>query len=273
MVTACVLITCHNRKEKTINCVTSIVEKNPRTRFSFIIVDDGCTDGTKEALLSIKDTDIRVLDGDGNLFYSGGMRMAIDYAKKQKDHPDFYILANDDVSFYENGIDRMIELAVNRIVAGVTDDGNGNMTYGGVQSCSRIRPSFCKVMSTEDHLVECDTFNANCVVIPAAVFLSLDNIDPFYVHGFGDYDYGLAATQKGYKIISSPFFIGMCRNNPVKGSWRDTSLSFKERRKAKEKINGSPSRVWFYFTKKHMGFLPACFTIGQQYMRMLLGKK
>ena len=268
----CVLLTCHNRKEKTLRCVQSLTAKNAKLNFSFVIVDDGSTDGTKEALQSLENIDIAIINGDGNLFYSGGMRKAIEYAKNNSCQYDYYMLANDDVDFYDNTIEKMTELADNRIVVGVTDDGNRKMTYGGVQSRSKFRPSFHKVMSTETELVKCDTFNANCVVIPSAIFNALDNIDNFYVHGFGDYDYGLMASQRGYPIIATPFFVGMCKNNPIKGSWKDKSLSLKERKKAKEKINGSPSKVWYYFTKKHFGFFSAIAVVAYQYIGMVFKK-
>ena len=44
------LATCFNRKEKTVKAIKNLIKGNPNIKFTFIIVDDGSTDGTKEAL-------------------------------------------------------------------------------------------------------------------------------------------------------------------------------------------------------------------------------
>ena len=74
-----VLFTCYNRKEKTIRCINSLV-KNNSCNIQFLILDDNSTDGTKEALEKFDNT--IVIEGDGNSFYSGGMRKIIAKAKK-----------------------------------------------------------------------------------------------------------------------------------------------------------------------------------------------
>ena len=73
------LFTCFNRKEKTRQAVRGLIEGNPDLSFSFVVVDDGSTDGTAEMLESEDfGARIQVLHGDGNLFYSGGMIMGME---------------------------------------------------------------------------------------------------------------------------------------------------------------------------------------------------
>lgn len=272
MTKICFLVTCYNRKEKTTHCIKSIIEQNPNLIPQFVLVDDGCTDGTSEAVEQIPNIDIHIIKSKGNLFYSGGMHVAIEYVKNNKIDCDYYALINDDVEFYAHSFERMVELPYkDSIRVGATDDGNGKMTYAGVKSCSKWRPSFKKVMSLKD-IVYCDTFNANCVLIPAEVFKTLDNIDSHYVHGFGDFDYGLMARSKGINIIVTNFYVGKCLNNPVKGNWKDHSFSIRKRIKMKESPNGSPSKMWFYFTKKHFGIFSAIFTVVYQYVLFFLKK-
>ena len=74
------LMTCYNRKEKTLNALNHLIKGNPEVAFSFVVADDGSTDGTFEALQKIPN--LMIVRGDGNLFYSGGMRLAIAEAKK-----------------------------------------------------------------------------------------------------------------------------------------------------------------------------------------------
>ena len=73
------LMTCFNRKEKTIRALNNLIQGNSEIEMSFIVADDGSTDGTSEALGEIPN--VTVLKGNGSLFYSGGMRLAIEEAK------------------------------------------------------------------------------------------------------------------------------------------------------------------------------------------------
>lgn len=50
-----VIITCHNRKEKTLHCLTNLFEAKKayghnEVRLAVFLTDDGCTDGTAEAV-------------------------------------------------------------------------------------------------------------------------------------------------------------------------------------------------------------------------------
>lgn len=267
--TVCIMITCHNRKNKTIQCIKQVEIGNNDIDSNYVIVDDGSTDGTDVAIKEYLGEKLTYVKGTGNLYYSGGMRLAIDTVRKKHMQADYYLLINDDVEFYANFITKMIEMCHGQIVVGATDDGNNNMTYGGVVSCKKYRPSLKKVMSNNDQIVHCDTFNANCVLIPDYIFDRLDNIDMKYVHGFGDYDFGLEAKKNGEDIVVTHFFVGKCLKNSTAGSWMDASISIMDRIKNKERPNGSPTYIWFYFTRKHFGFFSAVAVVVFQYFRII----
>ena len=78
-----VIFTCFNRREKTLQCIKSLSGGNKDIAFQYVIVDDNSTDGTYEALEDLKRSGmtIDVLRGTGNLFWAGGMRKGIAYAK------------------------------------------------------------------------------------------------------------------------------------------------------------------------------------------------
>ena len=79
-----VIFTCFNRREKTLQCMKSLSGGNKDLAFRYVIVDDNSTDGTYEALEDLKRSGmtIDVLRGTGNLFWAGGMRKGIAYAKE-----------------------------------------------------------------------------------------------------------------------------------------------------------------------------------------------
>ena len=261
------LFTCYNRKEKTENCLRELRRGNPKLSFSFIAVDDKSTDGTRELLGRYKD--LEVIETEGNAYYSGGMRQAIAAAKVCCDSYDWILLLNDDVEFYPGTIERLIRYAGHEIMVGATCDREGNLSYGGVIKESSFRPAFGKRMSGKEK-VYCDTFNANCVLIPGDVFKRLPNIDTKYTHSLGDYDYGLTAGRMGVKIAVSDFFVGICNDNPVQGTWQDVTLSRKERMKKKESPKGLPRREWFYFIRKNYGWFSACVNSVIPYIKIII---
>lgn len=267
------LFTCHNRRNKTQICLESLLQ-DTRIQWRFVGVNDGSTDGTKELLEAIEE--VTVVPGDGNLYYSGGMRLAIQTAKDQiqQNKYDFVLLLNDDVIFHPGAISRLIDDLGDEqaIMAGVTADQNGEYTYGGILRRSKWRPKFRHVMS-ENEKIKCDTFNANCVLIPIAIFMELDNIDNTYVHGLGDYDYGFSASRKGVTIYASNFFVGLCEfDHDKKNTWEDPQLSRKKRLQLKETSLGHPGKIWFYFLKKNYSLFTAVLYTINDYMKILLGR-
>lgn len=105
-----VLITSFNRRELTLNALEALFrQRNVETvQFSVFLVDDGCTDGTSEAVRA-RFPEVHILAGDGALFWNGGMRMA--FAAALHGSFDAYLLLNDDVTLYIDALERVIRCA------------------------------------------------------------------------------------------------------------------------------------------------------------------
>ena len=274
MVSILALLTCFNRKEKTEQSIRSIVRDNPDCRISFVITDDNSTDGTIQMLEEMKAVfDIHILKGNGSLFYSGGMCLAMQYAKeKMKQSYDYMLMMNDDVEFFNHSIEKMIAQSIvqnNAIIAGAMKNDDGSLSYGAVKYIQGIK---YRTLSINEWEVDADTFNANCVLIPWKVFQATEIIDNYYIHSLGDFDYGLSLKRNGYKIHTSKNFVGICNNNPAKGTWIDTSLSRKQRIKKKESLKGAPIKQWFYFLNKNFGIIVAIKSCVTPYIRILFRK-
>ena len=70
------LATCHNRREKTLRALASLREQvlPDGTALQVCLVDDGSTDGTGAAVAE-QFPEVKLLQGDGQLFWAGGMRL------------------------------------------------------------------------------------------------------------------------------------------------------------------------------------------------------
>ncbi len=279
------VFTCFNRKARTQNCIYTLTEGNPNCKFTFVAVDDNSTDGTAEMLQALQKDgyDIRLLKGNGSLFYSGGMRLGMEYVLKRVAAPikdndasddgyDYLLMLNDDVFFFENCVENMAAQSKeqgNAVIAGAMCDKRHHMTYGAVKYTYGIH--YRKLATTEWEM-QADTFNANAVLIPFEAFREVGAIDGHYIHSLGDFDYGLSIKKAGYKIYSSKEYAGICEYNPNIGGWQDVSLPRCERIRKKESIKGAPTKQWFYFLKKNFGLFMAVKGCATSYIRILIKK-
>src|SRR5580658_7643570 len=94
-----VLMTSFNRREVTLKSLDSLFrqQKAEGIRFAVFLVDDGSTDGTGGAVKSLF-PQVKVLQGNGALFWNGGMRVA--FAAAVQESFDAYLFLNDDTTLY-----------------------------------------------------------------------------------------------------------------------------------------------------------------------------
>ncbi|GMG72636.1 glycosyltransferase family 2 protein [Priestia megaterium] len=259
-----ILMCCYNRKDKTIRAIKEIYNQVLDKRFNIDIylLDDGSVDGTEEAVTK-EFPEVNIVKGDGSYFWNGGMRAAY-YKAKQKRY-SFYVWMNDDTFIYKESIAKLLDayLIMGKksnqaptIVVGTTVNSKGDITYGGVQKHSRLRPiKYNIVIPHHSNIKSCDTFNGNIVLIDARAYNLVENLDPNFVHGMGDFDFGLRAKKAGAKLFVSPGILGVCEKNPVQGTYNDTNLSLKEGLRILYSIKGLPVKQWYLFTKRHAGLI------------------
>ena len=270
-----VIFTCYNRAEKTKNCILSLIEGNPSLDFRFTVVNDGSTDGTSDALAALNGqyrciTEIR---GNGSLFYSKGMRRGMEALNASGEVYDYVLLVNDDVEFAPCAIEKLIEESRSKngaVIVGATHDDEGNFTYGGV----KYKKGTLKydLMTCEQSDMLCDTFNANCVLLPWSLYVSVEPMDGYYAHAAGDFDYGFSLSRAGAEIYTSSFYAGKCNRNSPDGTWSDKSLGRLERLRKKESPKGLPLKSWLHFLRKNFGYRQVILHGFTPYIRLLLGK-
>lgn len=266
-----VIFTCFNRKQKTINCIKKIVNGNKNINFQFVIVDAGSCDGTLEEIKNIStQIPIKLLEEE-NVYYSQGMHIGMEYAIHDLNRNFNYLfMCNDDVDFFEGAIQNLIEQSIEQndsIIVGATSDSQGNLSYGAIKY---IKGYKYITFGLADYEKNADSCNANAVLIPYDMFLKVGSIDSKYIHSLGDFDYGLQLSRAGFAIHTSKQFVGICNDNPSKGTWTDISLSRKDRIKAKENVKGAPAKQWYYFLKKNFGLLNAIKGSITPFIRILL---
>jgi len=260
--TLAVLITCHNRKDNTLSCLERLDNQElPKdVKLKIYLVDDGSTDGTSEAV-SKKFPDVNLIQGDGNLFWNGGMRMAWEAAMNHG--YDYYLWLNDDTFLVPGAIsqllinERELQKRLNMpviLVGAMIDPDTARVTYGGMKRISKnIKALRFSLMPLSDMPAPCDTINGNCVLVPYLITERIGVMSEDFTHGLGDFDYGLRAIEAGYTCWVAPGFLGTCSRNPSENTWYDPEVSIQERNKKLHNPTGNPPNEWLKFVRRHGG--------------------
>lgn len=199
-----VLITCHNRKAATVDCLNRLLPQLGEDDKVFL-VDDGSTDGTGDAVRS-NSSKVHVIGGDGSLFWAKGMRKAWEAALAESQDWDGYLWLNDDTELRSDAIAKM--LAANdgeRVVVGELENDKSEIVYG---------------------LREGGLFTGNCVFVPRKIYERMGIICGDYSHAWADYDYAMMAKRADIGVVSAGV-IGKAEGHPNRPSLK--GLSFKKR--------------------------------------------
>jgi len=268
MFTVAVLITCHNRKLKTLECLSNLyIQEGRFTEFNLdvFLVDDASTDGTSEEIRK-RFPEVNLIKGDGNLFWNRGMHLAWTTASNFKDF-DYYLWLNDDTYLFKDAIHNAISTIKNSIIiCGVTKSSkNSKTTYGGYKTKTLLIPN--------GELQEIDYFNGNFVLVPNLVFKKTGNLDPIFSHALGDFDYGRRAKEMGFKSFISTQYVGFCELNTVKPLWLNENKSFLVRIKyLYSPLSGCNPFEFFVADSRSNGFIVAIFHFISIHITVLLPK-
>ncbi|WP_158847901.1 glycosyltransferase family 2 protein [Algibacter sp. L1A34] len=251
-----ILLTCHNRKEKTIECLTALYSNVIPTGYSFdvFLVDDGSTDGTGEA---VKEDypNVNIILGTGDLYWNRGMHLAWKTATKNKNY-DFYLWLNDDVKLLRDSIKIILDDAIKApdcLLCGVmASEDTGNITYGGRDKNGKI------LIPNKKEPIICMEVNGNFVLIPKEIYEQVGMLDPIFPHAIGDFDYGFRCVSKGFTCKITSKIVGHCEANPQLPKWCLPEVSFLKRVKVLySPLGNSHPYYYFLYEKRHFGLLLA----------------
>jgi GT2 family glycosyltransferase len=251
-------IACHNRRDVTLSCLASLRDQvlPPHYNLSTVLVDDGSSDGTAEAV-RLQHPDVTVIPVDGSHYWAGAMALAERQALQ--DGADFILWLNDDVRLKSSAVASL--LAVSMLgggaiaVGALSDPETGLASYGGQRRTSAWHPLRLQPVLPHGNVQPCDTFQGNCVLVPVESCRRLMGIDPLFdgVQGMADTDYGLRARRLDIPLLLTPDFVGICAPNRALPPWRDGRLDFRARVKALFGPRGLPLRPWTHFIARHAG--------------------
>lgn len=215
------VIPVHNRRETTLQGLRSLARIDT-TGLSVhtIIVDDGSTDGTSEAIR--RDfPDVEIITGDGTLHYAAGTNRGVEAALSRD--VDYIVTMNDDAVFHEQFLQRLIATAKKnpRSVVGallllwnephkVFQVGlSWNTLKGGWDI-----PDDLTAFSVPQQAFETECIVGNCVLFPAAAIKECGLMDEEnFPHGWGDAQWTTRMRKMGWQLLIESKALVWCEPN------------------------------------------------------------
>lgn len=243
-----VLMTCHNRKSVTIDCLSRLMPQLDGL-FKIFLLDDGSADNTGMDVRK-EFPSVRVIDGNGSLYWAKGMRMAWESAVAERQDWDGYLWLNDDTSLCHDAILKI--LSVNngeRIVVGEIENAKGEIVYG-------TRPG--------------GLFTGNCVYVPRKAYERLGMICGDYSHAWADSDYALRAKRARISVASAGV-VGRSEGHPNRPSLKGLTLS--ERIKSLRDPKGWNLHDLWLYRRRNWGCCAAIFSCAHLLAHVMIGER
>lgn len=265
-----VLLTCHNRKEKTLQSLAALYEQQGLEldyTIEVFLVDDASTDGTAEAVAS-QFPKVNVISGDGYLFWNRGMHLAWETAASTKDF-DYYFWLNDDTFLFINALQMLLKGAKitndQSVICGCTLSlETKKISYGAFSKDS-------KMLIPNGQLQEAYAINGNCVLIPKFVFKAIGVLDNRFPHAIGDFEYGMRVRKNDLKSYMSEDYIASCEGSEKLPKWCSSSVSLKRRiQNLYSPLGNSHPYYFFLFEKEYYGLITATKHFLSIHLRVLI---
>jgi GT2 family glycosyltransferase len=249
-------------------------------KLEVVVCDDGSTDGTGQ-MLREKFPSVHVTQGNGKLYWGGGMRAAWKKANSIGDF-DFYLWLNDDTFLYPNALLRLFQeyetIGKSAILVGAcAQPGTTTYAYGGHDE--QFMP-----VPPNGTLQEVTFTNGNLLLIPAAIASKVGSISSAYTHYLGDYDYSFRAIEAGFSCFTSSDYLAECEVSEVE-YWDNPKFPLRKRWQLTHSVKGLAVFEYVHFKSYHYGkwigvkcmveiYLKLFFPIKYPYYRnLILGRK
>jgi GT2 family glycosyltransferase len=205
------IVPVHNRREKTLNCLSQLRVCLKGYKYQFIVIDDGSNDGTEIAVRESFPDSI-LLKGDGTLWWTG----AVEIGRRYSIERDFthLLFVNDDVEFdkqFFRSLLRVNEDDPSCLVGAIKIDvrDHRGVLVSGYRVRGRCMQFFDSLAGMDverlgEDVFEVDALAGAALLIPADVARKIGafNLKDF-PQNWGDMEYSFRAKRLGYSCFVS----------------------------------------------------------------------
>jgi GT2 family glycosyltransferase len=250
-----------NKKEDILICLES-VSSLIYSPFKIVVVDNGSTDGSVEAIKS-KFPQIHLIESKINLGVAGGRNLGIKYVNEKFNYK-FILFLDNDIVIEKCALSKMVQsFDLNKNIGISTPkclmmNSPGIIAYAGGMSINLFTGIVADIGNGEkdEGQFEQPNFIGACgglSLISKNVINDIGIFDErFNPYGWEDVDFSIRARKKGFKIIYNPKAI-VYHKGGIKG-----------RGKAISEYEFSKAKSYFYLIRKHTNIfqiLTICFIL------------
>lgn len=196
-----VIIPVHNRKNITLSCLDNLRKSGDYERYHLIVIDDGSTDGTTEAIQNLY-PEVIILTGDGNLWWTGAIKKGMEYAFEKG--AEFIVWLNDDCQFSEGVIANLVNCSQSYrgAIAGCQGFESNQPTQLAFGGKIKTWKGYKFINAPSGEIVPCDLLSGNLVCIPRVVITQIGYPTPDIMpHYGGDSLYLIQAKQAEFSLF------------------------------------------------------------------------
>lgn len=207
-----IIIAVHNSRDITLTCL-SLLSRQSYQKFKIVIVDDGSTDGTAEAL-SNDYPEVKVIRGTGDWWWTKSMNEGIKYAMDQG--ASAVLMMNDDTYFDDDYIKTMVRISGENpgAVIGsldVTREEPRRIFFSGVEKMTWWKAKGVNYHNTYElydpsmtGLYKSVCLNGRGTLVPVEVFNTIGLLDEEKLPQYAsDFDFSLRADEAGIDTFIS----------------------------------------------------------------------
>lgn len=173
-----------------------------------IIVDDGSTDGTK-MWIEKKYPETIIINGNGNLWWTGSIHKGISYALKSAKVNDYILTINSDCTFNKEYIKNIVNFSnkyKKAIIGSVAYDPNTSKPAdAGVfidWKSYDFKSNIGMLSNQKKTYHKVDALSTKGTLYPVELFKNIGNFDKKkFPHYLSDYEFSIRARNFGYKLL------------------------------------------------------------------------
>jgi len=270
-----VVFPCHNRRELTLQCLRSLSRiDSGNLDVHTIVVDDGSTDGTSEAI-EREFPEVELKKADGSLWFTEGTNVGVRAALER--NPDYVLMMNDDQVFDSRFLKFMVETAEKNPRSVV---GSMLLLWNEPHKLFQVSPrwetlsggwrhwSHQTIWTVPKKPWRVDIIVGNCVLFPTQAIREQGLMDSKRYPNFGDAEYTPRLRKKGWNLLIDPRARVFCQPNNIPAKVVKMSLRQKIdalflnlghihnlRRRFYANLDGAPTKIqgflgfWIFFVR------------------------